>query len=137
MYLLALKIGCSVEELKMKVFEKFDTQELSVNEFESLRLKQEPKKLVHAVGYNMHPDDTPAAIMIEMMLEYMVILQSRKKTDEQMIAELASDYDDLFFQVMSALGSGDMKKYKDLITHNPEFLDSFIKKVAENEEKED
>jgi hypothetical protein len=85
----------------------------------------------------MHPDDTPAALMIEMLEEYILILQTRKKSKDQILREMAGTNPDLMAQILVALSTSDTKKYNDLISQNPKFLDNFIDKIAENEDKID
>jgi len=135
--ILASKVGCLAEILKQKVFEKFDSLNVPVEEFERMRIKHESTKQDHALQYNMHPDDTPAGIMVEMIQEYILILQSRKKSNDQIFRELATDNTDLLAQAISAMQSGDMNRFNELIAQHPEFLDSFMRKMAENEGKND
>ena len=134
--ILAIKVGCSVQNLKEKVFEQFDSLDVPVDEFKNLITKHTLTKSEHALKYKMHPDDTPAAIMIEMLEEYIILLKSRKKTDNQIFREMATDNPDIMTQIISALATGDMQLYNDLMTKNPEFLDKFIEKMADNEDKD-
>ena len=135
--ILASNIGCSPEDLKQKTFEKFASVDISSEEFESMADKHRISKQIHASMYNMHPDDTPAAIMIELIEEYVVFLKSHKKSDERIFIEMAKQNPELLAQIVSALSSGDMKRYRDLIAQNPEFLDGFMGKMADNEGKDD
>lgn len=88
---LASKIGCPVQNLKEKVFEQFDSVDVPIDEFKKLIAKHNATKSDHASIYKMHPDDTPAALMIEMLEEYILILQSRKKSKDQIFREMATN----------------------------------------------
>lgn len=131
--ILALNIGCSPETLKNTVFDKFASYNVSVEEFKNIINKYKATKKDQAQLYNMHPDDTPAGLMVEMLEEYFPILKTHKKSNIQILSEIEGENPDLLEHIISAIGSGDMETYRDLIAQNPEFLDSFMGKLADNE----
>lgn len=135
--ILALKLGCLPEEVKNKIFEKFDSHDIGIQEFENLKIKHESGKESQALKYNMHPDDTPAGLFVEMIQEYINNLERKKKSDDLIFKELATENEELMSQVLNAIGSGDKELLSELMKKNPEFLESFLNKMAENEGKVD
>jgi hypothetical protein len=135
--ILASKVGCSVQNLKENVFKQFDSVHSSIDEVQKLITKHNLTKVEHAIIYNIHPNDTPAAVMIEMLEEYILILKYRKKTDNQIFREMATIDPDLMTQILVALSTGETERYNELIAKNPKFLDNFIDKISENEDKID
>ncbi len=72
--ILASRIECDPDNLKEVTFAKFDEMGISMDMLESSIKEGLGVKLQHAKEFNMHPDDTPAALTIELMEEYRNVL---------------------------------------------------------------
>ncbi len=134
--ILASNIGCSPNELKGKVFEQLDAMNATIEACKEVMLKHNRTRFEQSKQYNMHPDDTPATLMIEMIEEYIERLKSKNKGDDQIFREMASSNTDLMSQLMTAQATGNMDRFNELIAQNPDFLDEFLRKMAENEDIE-
>lgn len=130
--ILAHKIGCTVIDLKQSVFEKFNSTGASLEEIERLVKKHSISKKFHAVLYRMSPDDTPAALMIEMLNEYLSLRKTEKESNNPTITELVMDDVDLIAELTIASGEGNQKRINELIKDYPDFFDKFAKTLSES-----
>lgn len=127
-------MGCSPSDLKQKVFEKLDSMNATVEVCEEVLLKHNNSKFEQAEQYKIHPDDTPANLMIEMMEEYIEQLKSKKKSDDQIFREMATSNSDIMAEFLHVHASGNKDRLNKLIEQHPGFLDMFL--GTENEDKE-
>jgi hypothetical protein len=100
--ILAYGLGCSVHDLKNRLFEQFDSEPPQPEELELLfyyDIYSEAKSL------GMHPYDTPAAIRLIMMHEYL-----------STHCFLAEDNPDLFDELYVGSGIGDTKYINELLS---------------------
>ncbi len=106
---LAYGLGCSVHDLKNRLFEQFDSEPPQPEELELLFYY---KIYSEATSWGMHPYDTPAAIRLIMMHEYLSIH-----------CYLARDNPDLFDEFYVGSGIGDTKYINELITDHLDIPD--------------
>jgi len=133
---LASNLGCSKTELKQKVFEQLESMNANIEACKEVILRRNKTRFEQAKEFNIHPDDTPANLMIEMVEEYIEKLKSKKNSDDQIIREMASSNIDLMSELLVAKELGDINRIEELLEQNPDFYHEFIKKIINNEDEE-
>jgi len=82
MNILASRNNCSPNMVKHKIFEQFDKMGVTIEMIKRETLIYYNVRIVQADLYNMHHDDTPAALFIEMAEEYIEKLESVSGDDQ-------------------------------------------------------
>ena len=134
---LAIRIGCTTDVLEEKVFKQLESMGVNSEVVNEVNAKHEKAKYEQAKQYNMHPDDTPAGILLELSQKYIESLKPKEKTHEEIISEMSSINPDLTAKVLHALAIGDMDRYSELIHQNPDYLYEFLKRIAEHDESKE
>lgn len=133
--ILAAKMDCSVHDLKERIFKEFDSVDTSIEGFERLIMKYTDTKYEHAIRYNVLPDDTPAALMVEIIQEYVAILKTRQKSGNQTFIEMAMNDPGLLGELIEASENGDFKRVEELVKKHPEILNKFIESIDDDGNK--
>jgi hypothetical protein len=89
-------------------------------------------KLDQSVEIKIHPDDTPAQIMLRFAEEFLYILITQKKEDNYSYVPLSTKIDNSP-ELMDAIFQNDKNKAKDYFNKNPDFFDGITKKLASYE----
>lgn len=131
--ILASRMGCTVHDLKKSVFDKFISFPVSREEMQRLVEKYSAAKRDQGILYDMHPDDTPAGLMVDMMKEFISAHTPTRKTESQFFMEVAKKDPDLIAELILASGRGDTARIEELLSDKPGFLEAFVESMPDNE----
>lgn len=142
MQILSKNAGCLVSDLRELTYNKLSiigssnnaSAEAIISSLKEIILKYNNARFEMAEQYGMHPNDTPASIMIELIEDYIEEIKSKKNSSDEEVEEMFLTDNDIMTQLMTAQIKGDTKHVNQLIKENPEFLMRFLKKMAEKEE---
>jgi hypothetical protein len=82
MNILASRNNCSPNMVKHKIFEQLDKMGVTIEMIKSTNLIYSNVRFVQADLYNMHHDDTPAALFIKINEDYIERLKSDSNDDQ-------------------------------------------------------
>jgi tetratricopeptide (TPR) repeat protein len=125
--ILAKRMGCEPNQLREKVFEQLDSMGATIEVLEEMIEQHKNIKYDLAKEYNMHPDDTIAAVLFEYTQEYIYNLENKKDIpDNDLFIKMYSHDPDLMVDILTAGASGNDEKVRKLIGDNPDFLNKFL-----------
>ncbi len=134
--IIAANFNCKMGEVKDIYFKKMDALNGSKEDYESLYKLQNQEMIAEAKKYGMNPNNTPSAFYRLWTEEYLETNEFDTSDDDlSLISDLHESNPELLSKLIDARRKDDDDEFEKLLAANPEYLDSFISKLADLADK--